>query len=56
MEREGLGEAEAEARLNAQMDIEEKRKRATWVIDNSGNLKQLQRETERIFDEITNSP
>jgi dephospho-CoA kinase len=56
MEREGLGEEEAEARLNAQMDIEEKRKRATWVIDNSGNLKQLQRETERIFDEITKSP
>ncbi len=54
IEREGLSEAEAEARLNAQMDIEEKRKRATWVIDNSGNLKHLQRETERVFDEITN--
>ncbi|WP_456452594.1 dephospho-CoA kinase [Hydrogenimonas sp.] len=53
MEREGLGDEEAEARLNAQMDIEEKRKRATWVIDNSGNLKQLQKETERVFDEIT---
>lgn len=54
MEREGLSEEEAEARLNAQMDIEEKRKRATWVIDNRGNLKELQRETERIFNEITN--
>ncbi|WP_353661520.1 dephospho-CoA kinase [Hydrogenimonas sp. SS33] len=53
MKREGLSEAEAEARLNAQLDIEEKRKRATWVIDNSGNLKQLQRETERVFDKIT---
>jgi dephospho-CoA kinase len=53
IEREGLSEAEAEARLNAQMDIEEKRKRATWVIDNSGNLKHLQRETERVFDEVT---
>ena len=53
MKREGFSEAEAEARLSAQLDIEEKRKRATWVIDNSGNLKQLQRETERIFDEIT---
>ena len=53
MEREGLSEEEAEARLNAQMDIEEKKERATWVIDNSGNLKQLQRETERVFDEIT---
>jgi dephospho-CoA kinase len=53
MEREGLSDAEAEARLSAQMDIEEKKNRATWVIDNSGNLKQLQKETERIFDQIT---
>ncbi len=55
MKREGLGESEAEARLDAQMDIEEKRKRATWVIDNSGDLKQLQRETERVFHEIVQS-
>ncbi|BDY13153.1 dephospho-CoA kinase [Hydrogenimonas cancrithermarum] len=55
IEREGLGEEEAEARLNAQIDIEEKRKKATWVIDNSQNLKHLQRETERIFNQITNS-
>jgi len=53
IEREGLTEEEAEARLNAQIDIEEKRRRATWVIDNSGNLKDLQRETERVFNEIT---
>ena len=53
MEREGLSEEEAEARLNAQIDIEEKRARATYLIDNSGNLKHLQRECERIFKEIT---
>jgi len=53
MRREGLDEASAEARLNAQMDIEKKRQMADWVIDNSGNLKQLQRETERVFHEIT---
>ncbi len=53
IEREGLSEEEAEARLNAQMDIEEKKERATYLIDNSGNLKQLQRECERVFDEIT---
>ena len=55
IEREGLSEEEAEARLNAQLDIEEKRKRATWLIDNSQNLKHLQKETERIFEEITDS-
>ncbi|WP_456403752.1 dephospho-CoA kinase [Hydrogenimonas sp.] len=53
IEREGLTEEEAEARLNAQIDIEEKRRRADYLIDNSGNLKQLQRECERVFDEIT---
>ncbi len=52
IKREGLSKEEAEARLNAQIDIEEKRKRATWVIDNSGDLKQLQRECERVQKEI----
>jgi dephospho-CoA kinase len=55
MEREGLSESEAEARLDAQMDIETKRRQATWVVRNDGNLKDLQRETERIFYEITQS-
>jgi dephospho-CoA kinase len=55
MEREGLSESEAEARLDAQMDIEIKRRQATWVVRNDGNLKDLQRETERIFYEITQS-
>ncbi len=53
IDREGLSESEAEARLDAQMDIEEKKKMATYVIDNSKNLKHLQRECERIFNEIT---
>jgi len=53
MDREGLSDEEAEARLNAQMDIEEKKKLATWVIDNSKNLKHLQQETEHIFNKIT---
>jgi len=53
IEREGLSEAEAEARLDAQIDIEEKKERATYLIDNSSNLKHLQRECERIFKEIT---
>ncbi len=52
VQREGLSEAEAEARLDAQLDIEEKRRRATWVIDNSGDLKQLQWECERVREEI----
>jgi len=52
MQREGYSEKEALLRINAQIDIEEKRKNATYVIDNSGDLKQLQYETERIREEI----
>ena len=52
MQREGYSEEEALLRIEAQIDIEEKRKNATYVINNSGDLKQLQYETERIREEI----
>ena len=48
--REGFSEEEALQRLNAQLDIEEKRKRADFIIDNSGDLKQLQDEIDRFVD------
>ena len=48
MARDGLSEAEALQRLDAQMDIEEKRLRATWVIDNTGDRTALERECERV--------
>ena len=38
VERDGMAEAEARARIAAQMPIDEKRALATWVIDNSGPL------------------
>jgi dephospho-CoA kinase len=37
MTRDGLDEAQARARLDAQMSLDEKRRLATWVIDNSGS-------------------
>jgi len=52
MKRSGFEEAEALRRIESQMDIEEKKKRATWVIDNSGNLKHLQEECERFVETI----
>lgn len=36
--RDGLGEPAARQRLAAQMPIDEKRERATWIIDNSGTI------------------
>jgi dephospho-CoA kinase len=38
MERDGIAREDAEKRLGAQMPIDEKRRRATWVVDNSGSL------------------
>ena len=38
--------------LDIQIDIEEKRKKAKYVIDNSGSLKDLQKEVEKFLDYI----
>ncbi len=48
MKREGFTQEEALRRIESQMDIEQKRALATYVIDNSGDLKQLQAECDRV--------
>lgn len=52
MKRDNIDESEAKLKISNQMDIEEKRKLADMVIDNSQNLKHLQNEVERIIGEI----
>ena len=52
MKRDNIDENEAKLKISNQMDIEEKRKLANMVIDNSQNLKHLQAEVERIIGEI----
>ncbi len=52
MKRNGFSEEESLRRIESQMDIEEKKKRATWVIDNASNLKHLQRECEQFVESI----
>jgi len=52
MQRDGYHQKEALKRIESQMDIEEKQKRATYIIDNSGDLKQLQYECERVKEQI----
>lgn len=44
MKRNGFSEEESKRRIASQMPIDEKKARATWVIDNSLNLKHLQKE------------
>lgn len=44
MNRNGLTQEDAEARIALQMDIEEKKKRADWVIDNSSTLENTEQQ------------
>lgn len=51
-QREGLEKSQALKGIQAQMDIEEKKRKADWVIDNSKDLKHLQQEVEKFVDFI----
>jgi len=54
MHREGYTKEEALNRIQTQIPVEEKRKLASYVIDNSGTLTQLEKECERVKEEILN--
>jgi dephospho-CoA kinase len=49
MERNGLAQEEALRRIGLQMDIEQKRSRADWVIDNSSSLEQTKRQVDEFW-------
>jgi dephospho-CoA kinase len=52
MARNGLSRPEAEQRLTAQLPIEEKKARATYVIDNSGTREETLEQVRRVWNEI----
>ncbi len=52
MKRNGYSKEESLNRINSQMPIDEKKDRATWVIDNSKDLKHLQQECEDFVEKI----
>ena len=52
MARNGYTKEEAQSRIDTQIPVEEKRKKATYVIDNSGTLTQLKAECARVTKEI----
>lgn len=52
MKRNGFSREESLRRIESQMNIEEKKRRATWVIDNSHNLKHLQAQCEQFVEII----
>lgn len=51
MARNQLTAAEADARIDAQMPVEEKARKATWVLSNEGTLASLFAQTDRVFAE-----
>lgn len=52
MKRNGYSKEESLRRIESQMDIEDKKNRATWIIDNSKDLKHLQQECEEFVEKI----
>jgi dephospho-CoA kinase len=52
MKRNGYTKDDSLARIASQLPIDEKKDRATWVIDNSKNLKHLQQEVEDFVEII----
>jgi dephospho-CoA kinase len=52
MAKAGLPREEAERRIAAQMPVEEKRRRADYVIDCSGSLERTRREVEEVFADL----
>lgn len=52
MNRDGIDEQAAMARIRSQMPIEEKRRRATVVIDNSGTLFESRRRALAVFNRL----
>lgn len=52
MERSGLNLEQAKDRLKSQMDIELKRRKASLVIDNSGDLQSTEQQVAEIWDRL----
>jgi dephospho-CoA kinase len=55
VEHRGMTEEQARARIAAQMPIEEKRRLARHVIENTGTLGRLRARTDRVWAEVTGS-
>jgi dephospho-CoA kinase len=54
IKREELNEEEAKKRIEAQIDIEEKKKLADFIIDNSKDLKYLQSQIDEFVEKVKN--
>ena len=55
MERNNFTQSDAEQRINAQMSLDEKCRRASYVIDNSSNRETTAEQVKRLHDKFTRS-
>ena len=53
MKRNGLNHAAAKCRVELQIDIEQKRTMADFVVDNSGDLENLKNQTRKFLEKIS---
>lgn len=54
MQRDGLSREDALKRIRSQMPIEEKRRYADYIIDNSGNIEMTRKQVESVWMELCN--
>lgn len=52
MERDGIDAATADRKLASQMPLDEKKRRATWVIDNSGTREETEQRVRALWQEL----
>lgn len=52
--RDSLSTIDAEKRYDSQLPIEVKKARATWIIENDGDLENLRSQVEKVWCDITN--
>lgn len=52
VQRDGLGHAEAGRRIGAQLDLDQKRERADYVIDNTGSLDATREQVSRVYQQF----
>jgi dephospho-CoA kinase len=52
MQRDRMSEQQVRARMASQIDPEEARRRATYVIENDGDLSHLRERTRAVYDEL----
>jgi len=56
MARNGFTAEQADQRIASQLPLDEKRRRATWVIDNGGSLEATRRQVETVWQQVLNAP